>query len=200
MRSHRGLLAFLSAVLLVLVVAAPAAATRGQPDLQVPFQMHVVAAADEPLNMSPGFPIVRDTFAGRCTAPSDWVTTINSTGTASQLGRVTVTQSHCTQINIFTAPPLPAVLADGRMVITAANGDQLRLVYTGSFLFTPTSAENTGVSNIAYESMTIVGGTGRFTGASGSISGSAVDNFPAGPNVASFSGMITFDASHSSQP
>lgn len=199
MRSLRGLLAFLSAVLLVLAVAAPAAATRGQPELQVPFRMSVVAAADEPLNMSPGFPIIRDTFSGRCTAPSDWVTTINSRGTASQLGQVSVTQSHCTQINIFTAPPLPAIFADGQMVITAANGDQLRLEYTGSFLFTPTSAEDTGISNITYAVMTVVGGTGRFAGASGSISGSAVDIFPAGPNVAHFSGTITFDASNSAE-
>ena len=195
-RSRRVPLAVASALLLVVAFAAPAAATRGQPELAVPIQISIVSPADEPLDMSPGFPVVGDTFGGRCSAPSSWVTTINSAGDASRLGHVAVHQSHCTQINVFAPPPLPATFADGRMTVTAANGDELWIAYTGSFLFYPTD-EATGLSVLTY-SMTIVGGTGRFTGASGSLTGSAEDNFPAGPHVATFIGTITYDASHAS--
>ncbi len=96
--------------------------------------MNIVAAADEPLEMSPGSPFVRDTFGARCSLASNWVTTINSAGTAAHLGRVSVTQSHCTIINVFAPPPMPATFGDGEMVITAANGDELWLAYSGSFL------------------------------------------------------------------
>jgi len=50
----------------------------------------------------------------------------------------------------------------------------------------------TGLSKITYSSMTIVGGTGRFKHASGWMVGSAVDNFPAGPNTADFHGRIVY--------
>jgi hypothetical protein len=190
----RGTLATFASLLLILVIAGPATASHGEPGSQLPFAMQLFATADEPLDMSPGFPLARDTFGTRCSAASDWLATINSVGRAAHLGRVSVTQSHCTRIDIFTAPPLPAVIGDGHMVVTAANGDELRIDYSGSFLFYPTG-EGVGTSVLSYGPMTIAGGTGRFAGASGTIVGRAIDSFPAGPNVADFSGTIVYRAS-----
>ncbi len=48
---------------------------------------------------------------------------------------------------------------------------------------------------IAYSAMHVIGGTCRFVGASGSISGTAVDAWPGGPDVATFHGTLTYDAS-----
>lgn len=187
----RRLLAVLAmSAVMVGVLAAPAAATQGQ---AVPFSMHVVGL-DRPLDMSPGFPFVGSTFDGRCSVPSTWVTTIDSTGTAAHLGLVSVTQSHCTWFDVLGTATTENPFVDGRMVITAANGDQLWVHYSGYFLFAATS-EAVGVSDIHYETMTIVGGTGRFEGASGSLTGRARDDFPAGPNAASFAGTIVYDPS-----
>jgi hypothetical protein len=190
MRVRRLILALSAVAALTFALAAPAAATQGQ---RVPFRMHAVGA-DRPLNMSPGFPFVRDTFAGRCSVPSDWVTTIDLQGTAEHLGRVSAVTSHCTQFDIFTTPN-PGVFQDGEMVIRAANGDELWLEYTGSFLFTPGDSPEVGVSEISFSTITIVGGTGRFEGATGSLTGHAIDNFPAGPNTATFAGWIVYDPS-----
>jgi hypothetical protein len=190
MRVRRLILALSAVTALTFALAAPAVATQGQ---HVPFQMHLVGA-DRPLNMSPGFPVVRDAFAGRCSVPSDWVTTIDLRGTAEHLGRVSVVASHCTQFDIFTTPN-PGVFQDGEMVVKAANGDELWLEYAGHFLFTPGDTPEVGVSAISFTTVTVVGGTGRFEGATGSLTGHAIDNFPAGPHIASFSGWIVYDPS-----
>jgi len=186
-----------AALIAVFVAAAPAAATRGQPDQRLPFQLHLVGH-DRPLDMAPGMPpfLDRSTFGGRCTLPSDWVTTIDSAGTAAHLGRVSVVQSHCTRFDFLAAPPQDATFADGLMVVTAANGDQLWIEYAGSFLFYPGATPEVGVSRISYSSVAIVGGTGRFKGASGTMVGSAVDDFPLGANIAVLRGTIVYDASN----
>lgn len=190
MRARRVILALSAVLALGLAFAAPAAATQGQ---HVPFKMHVVGA-DLPSNMSPGFPFVRDTFGGRCSVPSDWVLGVELKGTAAHLGRVSVTAEHCTQIDIFTVPN-PGSFRDGEMTITAANGDELWLEYAGHFVFTPAGAPDVGVSQIAFTTVTVTGGTGRFEGATGSLTGRSVDNFPAGPHTADFGGWIVYDAS-----
>lgn len=187
----RRLLASLAmSALMVGILAAPAAGTQGR---AVPFSMHVVGV-DRPLDMSPGFPFVGDTFGGRCTTPSSWVTTIDSAGSATHLGIVSVTQSHCTWFDVLGTAATRNPFVDGRMVVTAANGDELWIHYSGYFLFTATS-EAVGASDIHYETMTIVGGTGRFGGATGSMTGGAIDDFPAGPNTASYAGTIVYDPS-----
>jgi hypothetical protein len=190
MRVRRLILALSTVIALAFALAAPVAASQGQP---VPFRLHG-HGADRPLNMSPGFPFVRDTFDGRCSVPSDWVTTIDLQGTAGHLGRVSAVASHCTQIDIFTTPN-PGVFEDGWMVVRGANGDELWLTYTGSFLFTPQGGPETGISRIDFSTVTVAGGTGRFAGATGSLTGSAVDHFPAGPDIADFAGWIVYDPS-----
>jgi hypothetical protein len=122
---------------------------------------------------------------------ADWVLSVSSTGHAAHLGKVTVEQEHCTRIDIFTVPN-PGVVGDGRMTVTAADGDELWLAYTATFVFVPGASPDVGVSTIT-ATMTIVGGTGRFEGATGSVMGHAIDNFPAGPHTADFSGTIAYD-------
>lgn len=74
------------------------------------------------------------------------VTTLSEgTGEATHLGRVTVAWSHC--------PEEPEYIGDGRMILTAANGDQLYGTYDHDDL----------------SSVTVTGGTGRFSGATGSL-------------------------------
>jgi hypothetical protein len=187
---RRLLAALTMGALIIGVLAGPVSASQGRP---VPFQMHVVGL-DRPLDMSPGFPFVGSTFDGRCSVPSTWVTTIDSTGTAAHLGHVSVTQSHCTWFDVLGTAATENPFVDGQMVITAANGDELWVHYSGYFLFAAAS-EAVGVSDIHYETMTIVGGTGRFEGASGSLTGRARDDFPTGPNAASYAGTIVYDPS-----
>ena len=74
------------------------------------------------------------------------VTTLSEgTGEATHLGRVTVAWSHC--------PTEPEYIMDGRMILTAANGDQLYGLYDHDNL----------------SAVTVTGGTGRFSGATGSL-------------------------------
>ena len=87
--------------------------------------------------------------------PGDWpsqctrVTTVtHATGQATHLGLVVMTSSHC--------PDQPEYIYDGRMTLTAANGDRLYGIY------------NYGESELQAMTVTFTGGTGRFAGASGS--------------------------------
>ena len=81
------------------------------------------------------------------------------------------------------------------MVVGGANGDELWLDYSGTFLFTPQGKAEVGVSEISFSTVTVVGGTGRFEGATGSLTGHAIDNFQAGPSTATFTGWIVYDPS-----
>jgi len=193
----RRMFAVLAAAILAFALAAPAAATSGQTPHAVPFHMQVTGV-DRPLEMAPGTPpfLDRSTFGGRCTVPSDWVTTVDSTGTAEHMGTISVVNSHCTRFDFLSAPPMPGVFGDGRMTITAANGDQLWVEYSGSFQFWPSDRPDAGTSYIAMDQMTIVGGTGRFVDASGSLLGNAVDEFGTGADVGQFSGWILYSASN----
>src|SRR5262245_25226340 len=87
--------------------------------------------------------------------------TVNGSGTLSHLGKVTITGTHRTEF-IFTGNQITSSLVlDGQLTITAANGDQLYVQYTGSGVRTQNGFNDT----FHY---TITGGTGRFGGSSGS--------------------------------
>ena len=81
-------------------------------------------------------------------------------GQASQLGQLSLKASDC---------PIPQgmgqlLFSDGKLTLTAANGDQLQAVYFGQV--TPRSS-NVPAARIE-GSFTVIGGTGRFQGARGS--------------------------------
>ena len=79
-----------------------------------------------------------------------------ATGTVSHLGRTTMTSSHCT--------PLFETIAGGEMTLVAANGDEVIIHYWGSAPFPiPGVTEFIDVDL----DFVIVGGTGRFEGATG---------------------------------
>lgn len=80
-------------------------------------------------------------------------------GHATHMGRIALLATDC-PVFVPGSPVIPVI--DGRMEITAANGDKLFGVYNGSL--TMVSATDANL-NAAYS---ITGGTGRFAGASGS--------------------------------
>jgi len=105
------------AVALMAAAAVPAIATSQRPVSEaMSGYMLGMRMADDLLNGS--------TFDGRCSAPSQWVSSSAGTGTMSHLGRVTWTTEHCFQLFAGT-------FGDAVLVITAANGDRLYGTYDG---------------------------------------------------------------------
>jgi hypothetical protein len=74
-------------------------------------------------------------------------------GRAMHLGRMTMSSEHCSAVG---------PIGPGTMTLYAANGDQVKLEYTG---FAPPPAPEFDVTSDA----TIVGGTGRFEDATGHL-------------------------------
>ncbi|NNE35998.1 MAG: hypothetical protein HKN13_12215, partial [Rhodothermales bacterium] len=93
----------------------------------------------------------KSTFGGRCSQPSDFVIRFAVWGQAIHMGRVAAALEHCSIINFATGQSL---ILDGRMVITAPNGDELHAEYSRG-------------EGQTQESVEFVGGTGRFTNAQG---------------------------------
>jgi hypothetical protein len=84
-------------------------------------------------------------------------TVVSFTGTASHLGRVSMTGSHC-------APDWGAPIVGGEWTFVAANGDTLVGTYTGTIdPFVPEE----GAVMVGRHDNTITGGSGRFAGATG---------------------------------
>ena len=120
-----------------------------------------------------------DTFDGRCSEPSQWISTSTGTGRISHLGRVTWTTEHCFQLATGT-------FGDADLVITAANGDKLFGTYDGYM---------TGATTFA-ETLIITGGTGRFSGATGTIDEVGSLDLATGYMQIDGYGFITYDASN----
>jgi hypothetical protein len=126
---------------------------------------------------SPSFPD-GDTFGGRCSQPSQWVSSSAGTGHDTHLGRVTWASEHCFQLSAGT-------FSDARVVITAANGDQLHATYEGVM---------TGETTFT-DSVVITGGTGRFAGATGSVDETGWFDPETGYMEVGGVGTISYDAS-----
>ena len=133
------------ALVLTFAAAAFAALTK-----EVPFKEELRGAVTNVLEAEDFF--AGDTFGGRCSVPSQMLISMAGTGIVNHMGRVSWTGEHCTQLFAGT-------FGDADVVITAANGDKLYGTYSGWF---------TGETSFA-ELMTILGGTGRFAGATGSV-------------------------------
>ena len=107
-------------------------------------------------------------------------------GTLSHLGRMTGGGSNCTEFTLGTnAVPIWSGIA----VVTAADGSTLSLAYEGQ-----QGAPANGVASF-YHSDTVVGGTGRFAGATGPLTIEGLINFTGFPEVTvsgTVSGWITY--------
>lgn len=134
-------------VVVLLAAAAPAMAREA---VELPIREDL-AGYMTGMMLSPTFP-EGDTFGGRCSVPSQWVSTSAGSGVMSHLGSVTWTLEHCYQL-------FDGTFGDAEVVITAANGDRLFGTFDGIM---------TGETTFA-ETMVVTGGTGRFAGASGAI-------------------------------
>jgi hypothetical protein len=172
-RTHTHWFAGPLAVGAVLAVAVPATAAAPERPIHEELTGQLVA-----MEYAPDFPVSGDTFDGRCSQPSDWVSTSVGTGDISHLGEVSWTIQHCFQMNTGT-------FTDGRLMITADNGDELTGEYEGAM---------TGPTTFA-DMMTITGGTGRFTHASGQIDETGWFDPDTGYMEITGIGTITYDAS-----
>ena len=113
------------------------------------------------------FPIITETDGGLCQL--------------AHLGRVTFYGTQ--QINAVTRTQTAQV------TLAAANGDELRFTNVGS-------NTSTGPTTIRFSgTMTIVGGTGRFSGATGQLSAEGTADLVSGNAAMTLDGSIAFDAS-----
>lgn len=131
---------------------------------------------------APSFPD-GSTFEGRCSRPSQWVSSSAGIGHDTHLGRVTWTAEHCFQLSAGT-------FSDARVVITAANGDRVLATYDGQM---------TGATTFV-DAMRITGGTGRFAGATGSVVATGWFDPATGYMETHGVGTISFDGSDRSSP
>jgi hypothetical protein len=107
-------------------------------------------------------------------SPSSILVEISASGHATHLGRFTLEMPHT--VNLATAS------ATGTMTFTAANGDVLTATFNGQAQVGP-------IVSIVEEA-TIMGGTGRFAGATGTFTMNRLFDPAAGTTTGSFEGTI----------
>ena len=95
-------------------------------------------------------------------------------GTLSHLGRMTGGGSNCTELALGTES---VPIWDGIAIVTAADGSTLTLAYEGQ-----QGAPANGVAGFSHVD-TVVGGTGRFAGATGLLTIEGLIDFSAFPHV-----------------
>ena len=104
-------------------------------------------------------------------------------GIATHLGRMEGTGSNCTSFNLTTdAVPI----WDGLATFVAADGSSITMSYEGA-QDAPVAGRAT-----AANTFTVISGTGRFEGATGSWTSAEVIDFATGIDVGSFSGWISY--------
>ena len=165
-------------------------ATRGQPDKALPYRGSGTGWVTSQV-YAPGFPIERSTFEGRCSIPSDYIVEFAASGQATHLGEFTIVFGHCSRINVDAGTGAVSFdYGDGRGTFVAANGDQLFGTYDAGY------ADLTVDGIVAWhDTFTLVGGTGRFVGASGDGQESGTTDSVTGWTTWAFEGTITYDAS-----
>lgn len=140
--------------------AAPIQSAQAHPQTEVPFRGSY-----------------QQTETGVPQSPTTLIVTGTAVGTATYLGRYTMT---------FTAlVDLTAGTGLGQSIFVAANGDRLFTTSSGQVTLTA----EPGVLSIT-DSFSITGGTGRFEGATGNFSGVRLLNAATGISSGSFDGTI----------
>jgi hypothetical protein len=104
-------------------------------------------------------------------------------GIATHLGRIEGTGSNCTTFDLASGA---APIWDGLATFVAADGSSISMTYEGA-----QDAPVDGSASVS-SSFTVVSGTGRFEGATGSWTSSGVIDFVTGQLDGSFSGWITY--------
>ena len=144
----------LAVAVLLLGAAAAACEQSSQAPLQPVGQLSIQSAAMVPLKGDLQFL----TEIGSRACPPDFVPiAFAGTGALTQLGAVTIAGNDCV---LFTPPT--GLIADGVLTITASNGDQLFATIAGTEVLPTPEVPGTIEGTFA-----IVGGSGRFEGASG---------------------------------
>lgn len=109
--------------------------------------------------------------------------TTTGSGSASHLGTVTGSGTDCiTPTSAYTY-----AFSNGKLTLIAANGDELRANYSGAL--TPSATPPIYVVNGTYQ---ITGGTGRFSGASGTGAVGGLTNLQTGQGTLDLKGSISY--------
>lgn len=156
---------FLVLMVLALAVVGIAGAASARM-VERPFKAEFTGATVDNI-YAPGFdfmtnPWATSEFDGRCPGGASWLITDAGTGHATGLGEFTWSETHCTRI-IQLVPVPDAVLFAGELTFVTANGDVLEETFEPATGIYP---EDDMLCADTYA--TFVGGTGRFTNASGS--------------------------------
>lgn len=108
----------------------------------------------------------------RCSAGDRWFE-FTGTGHNAELGRCTLYAAHCTR----SAPDLPTSWYDGTWSMTTEAGDVVNITFEGMLL-------EPGRAAAGIDHMIVVGGTGRFGGATGEMYGELVPDWSQMPKLA----------------
>lgn len=118
-----------------------------------------------------------------CQAAPYLVGVTTGSGQASHMGAISGVSSDC----VTPTSPYTYSFTNGKVTLTAANGDELRAEYSGSLSPTATPP----IYSIA-DSYRITGGTGRFVGANGSGTLQGIENLQTGQGQLQLTGTISY--------
>ncbi len=153
----------------------------------------LVATSTVSLAKNPKLRPFKGTFAGEATFPMNgacldltgapWQTLSETEGRMSHLGRTHLSTSHCSTFDGMAA-------VNGVATFTAANGDEVWATYTATTIAPPPLI-------VQQSNFVIVGGTGRFEGASGQLIGMVYVTYegeddPSWPIEFVFAGTIAY--------
>lgn len=152
------------------------------------FASAVPVAAADPARPFGGHDRVVDTFTAPTTCPEGalWRYSGAGTGQFLHLGDTSVAVTHCTFVDFASGT---GRFGPGTVTLTAANGDVLRLVHRGWFRLVNAPDGLTSVFDIDW---VVVGGTGRFEGATGAGTAHGSSLLSTGTTAASYHGEIAY--------
>jgi uncharacterized membrane protein len=145
-------------------------------------------AAANPARPFAGHDRVADTMLppSDCPGGATWRYSAAGTGVFLHLGQSSVSVTHCTFVDMASGT---GNFGPGTITITAANGDDLRLVHQGTFRLAMTPDGLTSVFDMTW---VVAGGTGRFAGATGSGTTHGSSLLSTGITAASYQGEIAY--------
>jgi len=129
-----------------------------------------------------------DAFSAPTTCPegASWRYSGSGTGQFLHLGRTSVSLTHCTFVDFASGT---GTFGPGTVILTAANGDELNLVYRGTFRLVMAPDGLTAVFDMTW---VVAGGTGRFAGATGAGTTHGSSLLSTGTTAAVYQGEIGY--------